>query len=152
MKYQMSLYGGEKILLENDQYSKILMGWDSGAEEFAVGDRRIPRKAVSYLGFTDGATEEMRTEDTQYIMSLPAREAKQLKEQRYRDACQIGAAKAKIMLEGAKGRVWKSISGAEAMKIEIPEIERLSQGMTVEESERGSAEYYLSESGEKMYS
>ncbi len=148
----MSLYNGESILLEDDQYARVLAGWDAGGEEFSINDRRVPRKAISYLGFTKEASEEMRIEEQNYLMTLPDEEAKQLKEKRYRDACQINEKQVRQIMETTKTRVWKSISGAEAMKVALPERETQSLEMSAEESERGAAEYWVDENGQKMYS
>jgi len=148
----MSLYNGESILLEDDQYARVLAGWDAGGEEFSINDRRIPKKAISYLGFTKEAAEEMRIDDQNYKMTLSAEELKLLKEKQYEEACRVGARKEAAMLEGAKERVWKSIGNLGSVSVELPERETKAIGMTAEESENGKAEYWVDENGQKMYS
>lgn len=152
MKHQLKTYGGDTILLTDNQFQAIVEQYDNGATEFVVGSQRIPRSSISFLGFADGAAEAMRVEDQNYIRTLSSEQAKQLKDKQYRDACMSNGRQVKQIMETTKTRVWKTISGGEATRVELPETERRSIGMTAEESERGAAEYYLDENGEKMYS
>lgn len=146
----MKTYGGDTILLSDNQYQAIVEQYDNGATEFLVGSQRIPRSSISFLGFTDGAAETMRVEEQNYTRTLSADETKALKEARYKEACRVGEGARIKMLESAKERVWKGIGMADiSVKIEEEEI---ALPMSAEESENGDAEYYLDENGEKMYS
>lgn len=152
MKHQLKTYGGDTILLTDNQYQAIVEQYDRGATEFVVGLQRIPRSSISFLGFADGAAETMRVEEQNYKMTLSPEEAKRLKEKQYEEACRVGARKEAIMLEGAKERVWKSVGSLEPVMVELPERETMAIGMTAEESESGKAEYWIDENGQKMYS
>lgn len=154
MKYQLSTFGGENILLEDNQYFKILQGWDAGGEEFAVGDRRVPRKAVSYLGFTKEAAEQFRIEESEYERSLPPAEAKKLREQKREFAMRSAQQRNYQVIESGRQsyeRRWKSL-GAPDIVVEVEKEVLPASSMSAEESERGAAEYYLNEAGERMYS
>lgn len=152
MKHQLKTYGGDTILLTDNQYQAIVEQYDRGATEFVVGSQRIPRSSISFLGFADGAAETMRVEEQNYKMTLSPDEAKRLKEKQYQDACMLNGQQVKRIMESTKTRVWKTISGEEAVKVELPERETRAIGMTNEESERGAAEYWIDENGQKMYS
>lgn len=151
MKYQLSTYGGRNIILEEKQYRQIVELYDSGATEFVIGEQRIPRSSISFLGFTADAAEEMRIDESNYIRKLSPEETKRLKEKRYEDACRMGAGREVKSLESAKERVWKSISAPE-IRVTLPETEQKALGMTSEESEQGKAEYWIDENGQRMYS
>lgn len=154
MKYQISLYGGENILLEDDQYFHILKGWDNGADEFAVGDRRIPRKAVSYLGFTKESAEQFRIDESEYERNLPLEEQKKLREMKYAYALKAVSKKNSAIIESGRNsfeRRWKSIGSPDiVVSIEKEPVRALP--MSEEESESGAPEYWINEFGQKMYS
>lgn len=152
MKYKISLFSGESILLEDEKYHRVLAAWDAGAEEFNINGTRVNRKSIATIGYTSEAAEEMRIEDQNYVRTLPDEQAKQLKEKRYHDACYLNTNQVKKIMETTKIRVWKTVTGAEAMKVEIPETKQTQIAMSNEESERGAAEYWIDANGEKMYS
>ena len=154
MKYQISLFGGENILLEDSQYFNILNGWDAGGEEFTVGDQRIPRKAVSYLGFTKEAAEQFRIDESEYERSLPPEEQKKLREMKYEHALRASYKKNNAVIESGRNsyeRRWKSI-GKPDVTVTIEKEEELALPMSAEESEAGDAEYWVDELGTKHYS
>lgn len=154
MKYQVSLYGGENIILDDGQYSRILSAWDAGADEFSIGGRRIPRKAISYLGFTKEAAEQIRIDESQYERSLPPDEQKKLREKKYEYALRAVSRKNTESIESGRNsyeRRWKSIGNPDVIAV-IGKEDGISLHMSSEESENGDAEYYLDGSGNKMFS
>jgi len=154
MKYQISLYGGDNILLEDEQYFKILKGWDAGGEEFAIGDRRVPRKAIAYLGFTKEAAEQFRIEESEYERRLPPTESKKLRAMKYQYALKAVSKKNNAIIESGRTsyeRRWKSL-GSPDISVNIEKEPVRSLPMSVEESEAGMSEFYLDEFGQKMFS
>lgn len=89
MKYIIKTFGGESIILTDEQYTGIVAGWDAGADEFEIGRQRVPRKAVSFIGLTEGAGDQEIMERNAYYMSLSAEDQKKLKEARYKSACMM---------------------------------------------------------------
>lgn len=154
MKYQCTTYGSENILLEDEQYFKLLSAWDAGADEFRIGDRRVPRKAIAYLGFTKESAEQFRIEESEYERSLPPSEAKKLREMKYQYALKAVSKKNNAIIESGRTsyeRRWKSLGSPDiAVNIEKEPVRSLP--MSAEESEAGMSEFYLDEFGQKMYS
>ena len=151
MKYQLKTFGGDTLLLSDNQYKAIVNLYDQGATEFKIGDQRIPRSSISFLGFTDGATEAIRAEDQNYMRSLPNEEAKQLREKRFEEARLLASKKETKQLEAAKERVWKGLGG-QTLAVEIKSETTAALPISNEEEENGEPMYYLNEFGEKQYS
>ena len=154
MKYQITLFSGEAILLTDEQYAVIRDAWDKGVQEFYVGGQRISRKGIASIGYTSGAILQKKVEETAHFHSLSYEEQKALKDKQFQMA-KMAAGKKKVQMiqAGAEEheRVWKSIGGKE-IKVLMDERKEVATGMTAEESERGDAEYWVNENGEKMYS
>ncbi len=153
MKYQVSLYGGENILLDDSQYSRVLGAWDAGADEFSIGDRRIPRKAISYLGFTKESAEQFRIDESEYERSLPPEEQKKLREKKYEYAMRAVSRKNTETIESGRNsyeRRWKSI-GAPDVVVAIDKGEDVALPMSAEESENGDVEYWVDDDGIKHF-
>lgn len=150
----MSTFGGENILLNDDQYFKILQGWDAGGDEFAVGDRRIPRKAVSYLGFSKEAAEQIRIDESEYERSLPPAEAKKLREMKYQYALKAVSQKNSATIASGRDsyeRRWKSIGGKELV-VKLEKESTADLPMSDDEEMRGDQMYWVDDLGEKHYS
>lgn len=151
MKYMMSTYGNQKILLSDDQYFRVVQAWDAGAEEFSINDQRIPRKAISYLGFTEGALSEMKNEENAYFRSLPDKDRRELQEAQYKKAREEVEKNRGKSIESGKMRVWKGLGG-KSLTVEINQQESLpATYMSEEESERGDADYWVDDDGIKHY-
>jgi hypothetical protein len=120
MKYTVRTYGGESILLSDDQYFRVVQAWDSGAEEFNINDQRIPRKAISYIGYTEGALDEIKNEENAYMMSLTDEERRAIREAQYQKAReQVASGKSKI-IDAGKERVWKRL-GNTSLTLDNPQ-------------------------------
>jgi len=150
MKYQVNLYGNQSILLTDEQYKRILQAWDLGAEEFSINEQRIPRKAISHLGYTPGASEQSRIEESEMMRSLPQDEQKELSEARYLLAHKNATARQNTMLEATRERVWKSLGG-KPITIGIEEAKISQLPMSEKESERGDSDFWVDEDGVKHY-
>lgn len=150
MKYQIQTYGGETILLTDEQYRSVVQAYDAKIEELRIGEQRIPRKAISFIGFTPGASEEMRVEEHEYLKTLSSAESKQLQEARFNRAVEAKKDRSTIMIETVKERVWKGIGG-QRIPVLIEHQEDLSRRMTDEEEQRGDAMYWTDSDGIKHY-
>lgn len=155
MKYQLKTYGGDTILLTDNQYQAIVSSYDNGATEFPIGSQRIPRSSIAYIGYADGATEQIRQERTAHYQTLSYEEQKALKAQELKLASIAASKKKQAMIEAGREdrvRTWKSITGKQ-IAVDMPEREVLpARGMSNEEEASGDKMYYLNEYGEKMYS
>lgn len=155
MKYQLSTFGGENILLGDDKYIRILKAWDDGMDEFCIGEQRIPRKAVSFLGFTKEAAEQIRIDESEYERSLPLEEQKRLQETKYKNAIIAASKKNNDVLESGRNsyeRRWKSVGKEDVPVIVEERTDDVFPKMTAEEDEGGSAMYWVDKNGQKMYS
>lgn len=150
MKYQLKTFNGDTLLLSDNQYEAIVNLYDQGATEFKIGGQRIPRSSISFIGFTDGATEVMRAEDQNFMRSLPIEEAKKIMEKRFEEARQLANKKELRQLESAKERVWKGLGGS-TLAVEIKSDEQPALAMSNEESMDGNAEYWVDKDGIKHY-
>lgn len=152
MKYILKTYGNESVLLSDEQYFRVVQAWDSGAEEFAINDQRIPRKAISYIGFTTSAPEEQRIAEQVYYQSLSEADQKVLKEQKFRHALEQKKKIATQTLEAGNKdtRKWLGVGGQE-IKVETLKEQPEALRLTSEQEENGDQAYYL-EGGIKHYS
>ena len=150
MKYQISLFSGETILLDDEKYHRVLAAWDAGADEFNIEGRRINRKGIASIGYTAGATEKMRIEEQDFIRTLSPEDAKKLSEIRYKEACNVNRSRTSKLLESAKERVWKGLGGS-TLAVEIKSDEQPALSMSNEESMDGNAEYWVDKDGVKHY-
>lgn len=150
MKYKIALFGGDAVLLDDTQYQNILRLWDSGMEEFVINGRRISRKAIAMIGFTENAADEMRVEEQNYERTLGPEETEKLREAKYQQARLASSKKNTLMLEGVKERVWKGLD-RQAITVALPNKERRSLPMSATEDERGDAMYWVDEDGIKHY-
>lgn len=150
MKYQISLFSGETILLDDEKYKRVVAAWDAGADEFNIEGRRISRKGIASIGYTAGATEKMRIEEQDFIRTLSPEDAKKLSEMRYKEACKLNRSQTTQLMETTKERVWKGLGGS-TLSVEIKSEEKPALAMSNDESMDGNAEYWVDKDGIKHY-
>lgn len=151
-KYQIKTFGGDSILLTDNQYKFVLEAYDRGDEELVINSQRVPRKAISFLGFTQSASEEQRMEEQEYFRSLSGEEQKQLKEDKFQYALsQARKNKVQKIEAGEKStKTWLGIGG-QVVKVEIEPREIDIKQMSEAEEIRGDKMYWVDEDGIKHF-